>query len=44
MWEDVALMKALQASDEKKRSIYKGQGGSLGPQCLAGCWALPPMG
>lgn len=36
-------MKALRASDEKKRGIYEGQGGILGPQCLAGCWALPML-
>ena len=30
MWEDVALMNALRVSDEKRRSIYRGQGGSLG--------------
>lgn len=30
MWEDVALMNVLRVSDEKKRSIYRGQGGSLG--------------
>lgn len=36
-------MKALRASDEKKRGIYEGQGGILGPQCLAGFWALSPL-